>query len=261
MVVARRVEANTATQRRGAHDRVQAVLRQHPDPLRVAQRLRMTSAYPARRAQRSGLSHDILSWDSQSKMGMVRTTAFGFCLGLNAALTSVAPVGDVKLPLHQPLLEMSPVWCSDGVLYTQPHSRMHRHLRERGRGAPSRLLRFDPVRARLRLLFRHSGDGMEAQRQLLVNGAVRVEKDMGGVAVDAGEPSERYGHSRLLGDLADHRLGCGFADLEASAGQLPEAVIDPPDQQNFTGAIADRGERRRQHVARARRGRILVVLA
>ena len=102
---------------------------------------------------------------------------------------------------------------------------------------------------------------MEAQRQLLVNGAVGVEKDMGGVAVDTGEPDERYGHPRLFGDLADHRLGGGFADLEASSGQLPVAVIDPTDQQDLAGDVADRCERRRQHVVRARRVRILVVLA
>jgi len=84
---------------------------------------------------------------------------------------------------------------------------------------------------------------------------------MGGIAVDTGQPGERDGHSRLLGDLADHRLGGGFADLEASSRQLPIAVIDPTDQKDLAGDVADRRERRRQHVVRARRGRILVVLA
>jgi hypothetical protein len=55
---------------------------------------------------------------------------------------------------------------------------------------------------------------VEAQRELLVNGAVGVEKNMGGIAVDIGQPGERDGHSQLLGDLADHRLGGGFADLD-----------------------------------------------
>ena len=110
-------------------------------------------------------------------------------------------------------------------------------------------------------VLRCGGDGVEAQRQLLVNGAVGVEKNMGGVAVDTGEPGERDGHPRLLGDLADHRLGGGFADLEASSGQLPVAVIDPTDQQDLAGDVADRRERRRQHVVRAGRVRILVVLA
>ena len=82
-----------------------------------------------------------------------------------------------------------------------------------------------------------------------------------GVAVDTGEPGEHDGHPRLLGNLADHRLGGGFADLEASAGQLPVAVIDPTDQENLAGDVADRRERRRQHVVRAGRVRILVVLA
>jgi hypothetical protein len=84
---------------------------------------------------------------------------------------------------------------------------------------------------------------------------------MGGVAVDTGEPGESDGHSRLLGDLADHRLGGGFADLEASSGQLPVAVIDPTDQQHLARGVADRRERRGQHVVRAGRVRILVVLA
>jgi hypothetical protein len=59
---------------------------------------------------------------------------------------------------------------------------------------------------------------VEAQRQLLVNGAVGVEKNMRGIAVDTREPEERDGHSRLFGDLADHRLGGGFADVDASSG-------------------------------------------
>jgi hypothetical protein len=102
---------------------------------------------------------------------------------------------------------------------------------------------------------------VEAQRQLLVNGAVGVEQNMGGVAVDTGEPGERDGHSRLLGDLADHRLGGGLADLKASSAQLPVAVIDPADQKDLAGDVADRRERRRQHVVRAGGVRIPVVLA
>ena len=104
-------------------------------------------------------------------------------------------------------------------------------------------------------------DGVEAQRQLLVNAAVGVEQNVRGVAVDPRKPGEHDDHPRLLGNLADHRLGGGFADLEASAGQLPVAVIDPTDQENLAGEVADRRERRRQHVVRAGRVRILVVLA
>jgi hypothetical protein len=59
----------------------------------------------------------------------------------------------------------------------------------------------------------------------------------------------------------DHRLGGGFADLEASSGQLPIAVIDPTDQKDLAGDVADRRARCRQYVVRARRVRILVVLA
>ena len=84
---------------------------------------------------------------------------------------------------------------------------------------------------------------------------------MGGIAVDTGQPDERDAHPRLLGNLADHRLGGGFADLEASSGQLPIAVIDPTDQEDLAGDVADRRECRRQHVMCAGRVRILVVLA
>jgi hypothetical protein len=77
--------------------------------------------------------------------------------------------------LTPPLLEMSQVWCGDGVVNTQPHGRMHWQARERGGGAPRCLLRFNPVRARLLSVFRCGGDGVEAQSQLLVNRAVGVE--------------------------------------------------------------------------------------
>src|SRR6478752_3283422 len=82
---------------------------------------------------------------------------------------------------------------------------------------------------------------------------------MGGVAVDTGDPDERYNHPRLFGDLADHRLGGGLADFEASSGQLPVAVVDPTDQQNLAGDVADRCERRGQHVARSDPGSTHVV--
>src|SRR4029453_8710984 len=57
------------------------------------------------------------------------------------------------------------------------------------------------------------------------------------LAVATGEPGERDGHSRLLGDLADHRLGGGLADLKASSGQLPVAVIDPADQKDLPATL------------------------
>ena len=37
------------------------------------------------------------------------------------------------------------------------------------------------------------GNGVEAQCELLVDGVVGVDQDMGGVAVDAGEPGELDG--------------------------------------------------------------------
>ena len=83
---------------------------------------------------------------------------------------------------------MRPVWRGNGVVDPHPHGGMHGQVHERGGGAPGCLLGFNPVRARLLWVFRRRGDGMEAQRQLLVNGAVGVQKDMSGVAVDTGEP-------------------------------------------------------------------------
>jgi hypothetical protein len=58
---------------------------------------------------------------------------------------------------------------------------------------------------------------VEAQRQLLVDGAVRVEENVCGVAVNAGEPGERNRHAGLFGDLADHGLHGGFTDLDAAS--------------------------------------------
>ena len=81
-------------------------------------------------------------------------------------------------------LEMGLVWFGDGVVDTHPHGGMHGQVHERVGGAPGCLLRFDPVRARLLGMLRCGGDGVEAQRQLLVNSAVGVEEDVGGVAVD-----------------------------------------------------------------------------
>ena len=75
-----------------------------------------------------------------------------------------------------------------------------------------------------------------------------------------GEPGELDGDAGLFGDLADHGLGHGLADLDSTARQLPVAVIDPTDHQNIAGAVTDRRERRREDVVRARRVRILVVL-
>ena len=106
---------------------------------------------------------------------------------------------------------------------------------------------------------------------------------MRGVAVDTGDTGERDGNPRFLGDLPDHRierilrvldlaarkspvtgwcvLRGGFPDLDATSGQLPVAVVDPTNQEDIASDVADRGERGGQHVVRAGRVRILVVLA
>ena len=84
---------------------------------------------------------------------------------------------------------------------------------------------------------------------------------MRGVAVDTGDTGERDGNPRFLGDLPDHGLRGGFPDLDATSGQLPVAVVDPTNQEDIASDVADRGERGGQHVVRAGRVRILVVLA
>jgi hypothetical protein len=55
-------------------------------------------------------------------------------------------------------------------------------------GAPGCGVRFDAVRMWLATLIGHCGNGVKTQRQLLVNGPIRVDQDMTRVAVDAGEP-------------------------------------------------------------------------
>jgi hypothetical protein len=66
---------------------------------------------------------------------------------------------------------------------------------EGGGRAPDCLLGLDPVRAWLRRGVRSSRDGVEARRQLLVDGAVGVEENVRGIAVDTGKPGERDGHA------------------------------------------------------------------
>ena len=78
---------------------------------------------------------------------------------------------------------------------------------------------------------------MEAQRQLRVTGAVGVEKNMGGIAVDIGQPGEREGHSQLLGDRADPAWAADSPTSRRPSGQLPIAVIDPTDQKDVAGPL------------------------
>jgi len=103
-------------------------------------------------------------------------------------------------------------------------------------------------------------DGVEAQGELLVDAAVGVDQDVARVAVDPGERRELDRDPGLLGDLPDDRLPGRLADLDPAAGKLPVAVVDATDQQDLTSGVADRGERGRQQVVRARRPRILVEL-
>jgi len=86
---------------------------------------------------------------------------------------------------------MSSVWCYDGVVQSQSHGGMHDHVREGGGAEPGGRVGVDPVRPCFLGVVRCGRDGVEAQRQLLVDRAVRVEENVRGVAVDAGEPGQR----------------------------------------------------------------------
>ena len=60
-----------------------------------------------------------------------------------------------------------------------------------------------------------------------------VEKNMGGIAVDIGQPGERDGHSQLLGDLAVTAWAADSPTSRRPPGQLPIAVIDPTDRKDL----------------------------
>lgn len=62
------------------------------------------------------------------------------------------------------------------------------------------------------------GDGVEAERELLVDGAIGVDQDMSGVAVDTGEPGELDGDAGFLGDFTDDGVAGGLADLDPASG-------------------------------------------
>ena len=66
---------------------------------------------------------------------------------------------------------------------------------------------------------------MEAECELLVDGVIWVDQDMGGVAVDTGEPNELDGDAGLLSDFTHNGVARGLADLDPTSGQLPVAVV------------------------------------
>jgi hypothetical protein len=71
---------------------------------------------------------------------------------------------------------------------------------------------------------------VEAEGELLVDGAVRVDQDVGWVTVDAGEPGELDGDAGLFGDFTSNGVAGGFANLDTASGQLPVTVVDPTDE-------------------------------
>jgi hypothetical protein len=52
----------------------------------------------------------------------------------------------------------------------------------------------------------------------LVDGGVWVDQDVGGVAVDTGEPGELDGDAGLFGDFTDNGVNRGLADLDPVSG-------------------------------------------
>ena len=62
------------------------------------------------------------------------------------------------------------------------------------------------------------GNGVEAQCELLVDGVVGVDQDVGGIAVDTGESGELDGDAGLLGDFPHDRGSGGLADLDPASG-------------------------------------------
>ena len=87
----------------------------------------------------------------------------------------------------------------------------------------------------------------------------RIDQDMSRVAVDADESDERNGDAGLFGDFTDNGFADGFADLDPASRQLPVAIVDPTDQQELTGAVADRRECGQQNVVRSWCVRVAVV--
>jgi hypothetical protein len=111
---------------------------------------------------------------------------------------------------------------------------MHDRVREVGRIAPRSRAGLDPVRARLLGVVRSDGDGMEAT-PAAGERCRQGQGDVRGVSIDTGEPGEGDGYDGLLGNVADHGLPEGFTDLDAAAGQLPVAVVDPTDHEDLAG--------------------------
>ena len=152
------------------------------------------------------------------------------------------------------------VGCADGVPQPEPHGRVHAQPVGLLGGEPGGRARLLAVRAGQFIAGLRHRHGVEADRELLVDAVVPIDQDVRRIAVDTRDAGERDDDARLLLDLADYGLRRRLPDLDAPPGELPEPVVDPADEQDLTGGVADRGERGGQDVLRARRARILVVL-
>src|SRR5512133_1602103 len=117
---------------------------------------------------------------------------------------------------------------------------MHLEICYVGIDVPGCRIRLDAVRTWLAARVGRCRSGVKTQRHLLVNGSTRIDQDMSRVAVDADESDERNGDAGLFGDFTDNGFADGFADLDPASRQLPVAIVDPTDQQELTGAVADR---------------------
>src|SRR6516165_3955913 len=80
---------------------------------------------------------------------------------------------------------------------------------------------------------------MEAERELLAYLAVVVGDDVPGVRVDPAQAGDLDVDAGFLADLAlggfDHRL----AEVLSAAGQCPQAVVGPLDQQQLALRVPD----------------------
>ena len=62
---------------------------------------------------------------------------------------------------------------------------------------------------------------------------------MGGIGVDAGQSGDLNLDAGFFPDLAAHRVRDGLADLLRSAGQCPQPVVGPLDQEDLAAVVAD----------------------
>jgi hypothetical protein len=94
----------------------------------------------------------------------------------------------------------------------------------------------------------------------LSNFAVVICHDVGGVTIDADEPSQLNDDASFLHNLAHRGISDGFAKVHRATGECPRVVVDLVDEQDSSRFIAYRNSYRRHHAVGRRRARIVVVI-